>query len=107
MPTRVLYCSGQTAMDSEGKPQHCGDIRGQIELAFDNLEAVLGEADMTLTNVVRLVIYTTDVDSLLQNFDVVGSRLNDVSAKPAQTMLGVSRLFMPQLLIEIEATAVA
>lgn len=104
---RVLYCSGQTPVDKDGKPQHAGDMRGQVKLAFDNLEAVLREADMTLANVVRLVIYTTDVDLLLKSFDIVGSRLGAAKATPAQTMLGVSRLFLPELLVEIEATAVA
>jgi enamine deaminase RidA (YjgF/YER057c/UK114 family) len=105
--SRTLYCSGQTSLDKDGKPQHAGDMRGQIKQAFDNLETVLRGADMTLANVVRLVIYTTDVDSLLQGFDIVGSRLTSAGAVPAQTMLGVNRLFLPQLLVELEATAVA
>ncbi|MEO0904956.1 MAG: RidA family protein, partial [Pseudomonadota bacterium] len=37
--TRQLTCAGQTAVDGEGNPQHPGDMRGQIALALDNLEA--------------------------------------------------------------------
>lgn len=106
-PKVTLYCSGQTAMDKNGKPQHAGDMRGQIGLAIENIEAVLRDANMSLANVVRLVVYTTDIDSLLQNFDIVSSRLGAVGVLPAQTMLGVSRLFLPQLLVEFEVTAVA
>jgi enamine deaminase RidA (YjgF/YER057c/UK114 family) len=57
---RQLVCSGQDAVDTDGNPQHPGDMAAQIELAVDNLTAVLAEADMTLGNVVRLNVYTTD-----------------------------------------------
>ena len=51
--TRQLICAGQTAVDANGNPQHAGDMRAQIDLALDNLEAVLKVADMDLGNVVR------------------------------------------------------
>ena len=50
---RMLILSGQTALDSEATPQHAGDLRAQWNLAFDNLEAVLEEAGMSLANVVH------------------------------------------------------
>ena len=53
---RVLYCSGQTCLDENAKPQHVDDIRGQITASLDNLEAVLAKADMSLSNVVRLTV---------------------------------------------------
>ncbi len=103
--SRVLYCSGQTSINGEGIPQHAGDIRAQIKLSLDNLESVLRDANMTLANIVRLVIYTTDPDSMVQNFDVLGERLSVAGVKPAQTFIGVSRLAFPELLVELEATA--
>ncbi len=81
------------------------DIRGQISLALDNLEAVLRAADMDLTNITRLNVYTTDVDDAMANFDVFGSRLGPVGAAPPMTLLGVTRLAIPGLMLEIEATA--
>jgi enamine deaminase RidA (YjgF/YER057c/UK114 family) len=66
--SRHLICAGQTAVDAEGNPQYPGDMRGQIGLALDNLEAVLAKADMDLRNVVRLGVYTTDVDAALKIF---------------------------------------
>jgi enamine deaminase RidA (YjgF/YER057c/UK114 family) len=104
---RVLYCAGQTSSDAEGKTQHPGDMKGQINLAFDNLEAVLAQAGMSLANVVRLNYYTPNVDLLLQHYSVLVERLDKVGCKPASTLLGVARLAFPDLLIEIEATAVA
>src|ERR671916_2699562 len=65
---RQLVCSGQDAVDAEGNPQHPGDMAAQLELAVDNLEAVLAAAGMTLANVVRLNAYTTDVDELFRNW---------------------------------------
>ena len=103
---RQLVCAGQTSVDADGKPQHPGDMRSQIALALDNLEAVLSAANMGLANVVRLNIYTTDVDEAIKHFDVLGSRFGPVDAAPPMTLLGVARLAMPPLMFEIEATAV-
>ena len=103
---RLLVCSGQTAMDADGNPQHAGDMRGQINMALDNLEAVLTGAEMTLANIVRLNIYTIDVDQALMHFEVMGTRLSSAGVTPAMTLLGVTRLAFPDLMIEIEATAV-
>ena len=64
---RVLFCAGQTSVDGEGSPQFAGDMAAQISLAVDNLEAVLTGAGMSLANVIRLNIYTTDVDAYLAN----------------------------------------
>ncbi|MGK5676698.1 RidA family protein [Micromonospora sp. URMC 106] len=105
--TRTLYCAGQTAMSSEGKPQHEGDMAAQLALSLDNLEAVLGEAGMSLTNLVRLNVYTTDVDRLFAHYGVLASRLGAAGVAPATTMLGVTRLAIPTLMVELEGTAVA
>ena len=105
--SRTLYCSGQTAMSGDGKPQHDGDMAAQLALSLDNLTAVLAEAGMSLTNVVRLNVYTTDVDQLLPHYGVLAARLGAAGVAPATTMLGVSRLAIPGQMIELEATAVA
>lgn len=105
--TRTLYCSGQTSMDSEGKPRHEGDIAAQLGLSIDNLEAVLGEAGMSLANLVRLNVYTTDVDLLFPHYGVLAARLGAAGVAPATTMLGVTRLAVPGQLVELEGTAVA
>jgi enamine deaminase RidA (YjgF/YER057c/UK114 family) len=105
--SRQLFCAGQTAVDATGMPQHPGDMRGQIGLALDNLEEVLAKAGMGLGNVLRLAVYTTDMDAALQNFDLLGQRFGQAGCAPAMTLLGVSRLAMPGLLFEIEASAAA
>ena len=105
--SRQLICAGQTAVDGAGTPQHLGDMRGQINLALDNLEAVLAAADMSLRNIVRLGVFATDVDEALKNFDLLGMRFGPLQCAPPMTLLGVTRLAIPGLLFEIEATAAA
>ena len=103
---RELVFSGQTAVDAEGNPQHAGDMRGQLALAMANLEAVLAAAGMGLGNLRKLTVYTVDVDATLQNWDVIGARLAAGGIAPPMTLLGVARLAMPTLLVELDASAV-
>ncbi|MFE5804643.1 MULTISPECIES: RidA family protein [unclassified Streptomyces] len=105
--TRTLYISGQTAMSGDGRPLHEGDMAAQLTLSVDNLEAVLGEAGMSLADLVRLNVYTTDVDLLFQHYGVLAARLGAAKVAPATTMLGVTRLAIPGQMVELEGTAVA
>lgn len=104
---RVLYLSGQTANAADGAPMHTGDLVAQFRLAWTNLKDALHAADMAPPNIVRLNMYTTDMDA----FMAVAGELVEVFAtdgcKPVCTLLGVARLFEPELMIELEATAVA
>lgn len=105
--SRQVICAGQTAVDGDGNPQHPGDMRAQINLALDNMEAVLSAADMNLSNVIKLGIYATDVYEALKNFDLLGMRFGSHQVAPPMSLLGVTRLAIPGLLFEIEATAAA
>ncbi len=102
---RVLVCAGQTSVDAEGQPLHEGDMGAQVGQALDNLETVLGEAGFTLADVVRLNFFVTDVDAFIQAGETYGARLGQAGCRPASTLLGVSRLAFPSLLVEVEATA--
>lgn len=82
-------------------------MAAQLGQALDNLEAVLAKAGMNLGNVTRLNVYTTDVDSIMGAFQPFEARLSAAGCKPAMTLLGVAKLFLPQLMVEIEATAAA
>jgi enamine deaminase RidA (YjgF/YER057c/UK114 family) len=105
---RVLFCAGQTSSDADGHVEHAGDMAAQAGTALDNLEAVLREAGMGLENIVRLNHYTTDVDRYLSEaWPTIAQRLGAAGVQPAATLLGVARLAFPDLLLEIEATAVA
>ena len=105
--TSTLYCAGQTATSASGEPQHAGDMAAQLALSLDNLETVLGAAGMSLANLVRLNISATDVDGLFQHYGVLASRLGAAGVSPAVTLLGVARLAIPTLVVELEGIAVA
>ena len=103
---RTLICAGQTSNDADGQTIHAGDMRGQVAAALDNLETVLGHAGYALSDVVRLNYYTTDIEAFFGAGDILGERLGAAGIQPASTLLGVTRLAFPDLLVEIEATAV-
>lgn len=103
---RTLYISGQTAMSAEGRPLHEGDVAAQLTLAVENLESVLAAAGMSLANLVRLNVYTTDVDALFPHYGVLAGRLAEGGVAPTTTMLGVTRLAIPGQVVELEGTAV-
>ena len=62
---------------------------------------------MSLVNLVRLNVYTTDVDLLFQHYGALASRLSAAGVAPTTTMLGVTRLAIPGQMVELEGTAVA
>ncbi|AYJ51727.1 RidA family protein [Rhodococcus sp. P1Y] len=104
--TRTLYISGQTSTSDAGSPVHGDDISAQLARSIDNLEAVLAAAGMSLANLVRLNVYTTDVDALFPHYGVLASRLGAAEVAPTTTMLGVTRLAIAGQLVELEGTAV-
>jgi enamine deaminase RidA (YjgF/YER057c/UK114 family) len=67
----------------------------------------LHESGFTLQDVVRLTIFTTDVDLFLENYDAFIGRLAEAGCRHTGSLLGVARLAFPEMMIELEATAVA
>jgi enamine deaminase RidA (YjgF/YER057c/UK114 family) len=103
---RTLYIAGQASVDGEGNPVHEGDMLAQVRQSLDNVEAVCREAGMTLANVVRINFYTTDVDAFFGAHEFLHDRYAETGCKPVSTLLGVTRLAFPGLMVELEATAV-
>jgi enamine deaminase RidA (YjgF/YER057c/UK114 family) len=101
---RVLLCSGQTATGPDGSPPSTQDMAEQVRISFDNLKTVLESADMTMSDIVKLTVYTTDVDALLAEYGTAAQAL--APNLPAITLVGVTRLAFPELRVEIEAIAV-
>ncbi len=81
------------------------DMRAQIESALSNIDAILNATGMTRGNLLSLRFFTTNVDSFLQHYDVYAGWIGEAGIMPPQTLLGVDRLVLPALLVEIEATA--
>jgi enamine deaminase RidA (YjgF/YER057c/UK114 family) len=103
---RTLVCAGQTSVDDQGSPLHAGDMAAQLKQAMANLETVLQAGGFDLTDVVRLNFYTTDIGKFMQGAAGGGLiRLTETNVRPASTLLGVAALFHPDIMVEIEATA--
>lgn len=109
--TRYLHFSGQVALEPDAESAMgirvvCeGDLRGQMQAALSNIDAILEGAEMTRANILSLRFFTTDVDGVLENYDVYASWIAESGTMPPQTLLGINRLALPELLVEIEATA--
>ena len=99
----LIYVSGLTSRNRDGSVFGAGDIRAQTAHILDNLKIILAKANATLDDVVRVVVYITDMEDFTAIHEVRAKYF--IGAKPASTMVEVSRLVHPDMKIEIEATA--
>ncbi len=105
--TRTLYLSGQTASDAGGNPMHPGDMAAQYKAAWQCLLDALASADMDATNIVRLNFYVTDMAAFMTSAEEIMPIHAATGAQISSTLLGVKELYHPDIMVEIEATAVA
>jgi enamine deaminase RidA (YjgF/YER057c/UK114 family) len=103
--SRTLSISGQCATSPEGAPMHPGDMQGQVRLAMSNLQSVLAAAGCKLSDVSCIRVYTVDMEATLANWGEVVGPFIEAGRRPSSTLVGVTRLFSPDLMVEIEATA--
>lgn len=103
---KLLHCAGQVAFDQDGNILGQGDLKKQLEQAFENLNLVLAEVGASSSNIVRLRTYVVDLkpEYLEQIISALSSFYNGETPAP-NTLIGVQSLALPDLLVEIEATA--
>jgi len=101
---RTLYVSGQIALDREGNLVGKGDLKAQLKQVFENLGAALAAGGAGFEDVVKITIFMTDLRDIA-SFREARDRYFP-KALPASTLVQVSRLAYPELLVEIEAVAV-
>ena len=92
--TRQTFFAGQTAISPDFEVIGGDDLHAQTVASMRNLEIAMRAAGVTWDQIVRRTIYTTEVTGQTEDF-------------PAQTILGVTGLAIPGLLVEIECTAVS
>ncbi|RYZ43631.1 MAG: RidA family protein [Myxococcaceae bacterium] len=107
--TRQVHIAGQVAYDAQGQLVARGDLAGQVAQALRNVSIGLTAAGATFKDVVRLTFYVVDwkreqMPDFVAGIERVATELKFVPA-PA-SLIGVSVLFEPGILVEIEATAV-
>jgi enamine deaminase RidA (YjgF/YER057c/UK114 family) len=99
----LVFVSGTTATGPEGEALHPGDPGAQTRLILERIEAALAKLGASLKDVVETRVYVCDIDQ----WEAVGRVHGEVFAdvRPATTMVEVSRLIAPELLVEISAVA--
>ena len=101
---RTVYVSGQVSMDSDGNVVGEEDVRRQTETVLEHVKTVVEQAGGGMDDIVKVTVFITDM-GLYDEIHEVRRRFFD-EPYPASSMVEVSALIDPKLLIEIEAVAV-
>lgn len=106
---RIIFISGQAALDRDGRVVGRDDFAAQAEQVFRNLAAALSARGCTPANLAKLTVYLTNMENLAAYREARNRFFGSISppAAPAVTLVEVSKLYGADLLIEIEAIAVA
>ena len=103
---RMVFVSGQIALDKEGKLVGPGDLRAQAAQVFENLKAALAAAGATFADIVKQNTYIVNfAPEMLPALREARAAYFPAENPPASTLVGVTSLAMEGLLIEVEAIA--
>jgi len=100
----LVFISGQVAFDKEGNIVGIGDPEAQTRQALENLKACIESVGGTIDNIVKVTFYLKD----MKHFEAVHRVRAEYFKKnpPASTLVQISQLVHPELLVEVEAIAV-
>jgi 2-iminobutanoate/2-iminopropanoate deaminase len=107
-PGRTIYLAGVGAEDENGAPGvilHKGDFTGQCKYAYDKIKRLLAKHGATLADIAKMVTYMTDV-RYQPDYGKCRSAEFGTTPPPAHTLLTISQLAWPGMIVEIDVTAV-
>jgi enamine deaminase RidA (YjgF/YER057c/UK114 family) len=109
--TRHVHVSGQVARLADGTPLAPGDLAGQVAHALRNTARGLRGAGATFDDVLRLTFYVTawspeKIEPFMAGVESVAGELGLSLPMPPASLIGVDHLFEPDILVEVEATAI-
>lgn len=110
--SRHIHVAGQISRRADGTTVAPGDLAGQVAQALRNTRDGLASADATFADVVRLTFYVTGwspelIGDFMAGVDAVSTEIGLPVPMPPASLIGVDYLFEPDVLVEVEATAVA
>ncbi|MFY1671492.1 RidA family protein [Plantactinospora sp. WMMB334] len=109
--SRHVHVAGQIARDEAGRPVAPGSLRGQVGQALRNTARGLAGAGATFSDVVRLTFYVTNwsperIEDFMAGVEEVAGEVGLPRPLPPASLIGVDHLFEPDVLVEVEATAI-
>ena len=105
---KMIFLAGVGAEDENGPRgniRNAGDFVAQCRYAYDKIKRVLAMHGASLSDVVKITTYMTDLRNRLNMGKCIGDTWGDV-VFPAHTLIGVSALAFPEMLVEVDATAI-
>jgi enamine deaminase RidA (YjgF/YER057c/UK114 family) len=108
--TKQVHVSGQIARQADGTPVAPGDLAGQVVQALRNTSVGLAGAGASFDDVVRLTFYVTrwspeKIGDFMAGVEAVAGEIGLPLPTPPASLIGVDHLFEPDVLVEVEATA--
>ncbi|MFJ3213169.1 RidA family protein [Streptomyces flaveolus] len=109
--TKHVHVSGQVARQGDGAPVAPGDLAGQVAQALRNTAVGLTGAGATFADVLRLTFYVTrwapeKIGDFMAGVEAVAEEIGLPAPMPPASLIGVEYLFEPDVLVEVEATAI-
>ncbi|WP_225632577.1 RidA family protein [Streptomyces solaniscabiei] len=109
--TKHVHVSGQVARRGDGTPVAPGDLAGQVAQALRNTAVGLAGAGATFADVLRLTFYVTGwapekIGDFMAGVEAVAEEIGLPTPLPPASLIGVEYLFEPDVLVEVEATAI-
>ncbi|MEJ8641604.1 RidA family protein [Streptomyces sp. MS1.HAVA.3] len=108
--SKLVFLAGQVARDADGRPVGEGDLAAQVEQCYRNINTALTEIGGSFDDVAKLTVYVVDwsPEKMPLLGEGVGRAAAELGIDPVKpiTLLGVAALGEPDLLVEVEATAV-